>query len=78
MSLSLQLVGSLTQLFTSNVGSLQSFLQVKNRQNATEKTNGKKFPSHLRHQIFFVFGGECRRSLSPGYRFNGPLQKCRR
>ncbi len=28
--------------------------------------------------FFFVFGGECRRSLSPGYRFNGPVQKCRR
>jgi hypothetical protein len=33
----------------------------------------------LKTPIFcFVFGGECRHSLSPGYLFNGPLQKCRR
>jgi hypothetical protein len=53
-------------------------LQLKNRQNATEKKFGKKIPFSLKTPIFFVFGGECRRSLSPGYRFNGPVQKCRR
>jgi hypothetical protein len=42
------------------------------------KKKWKKIPFSLKTPIIFVFGGECRRSLSPGYRFNGPLQKCRR
>jgi hypothetical protein len=43
------------------------------------KNKWKKIPFSLKIPIyFFIFRGECRRSLFPGYRFNGPLQKCRR